>query len=205
MLALLFLIGIGLPSLWSPPFPLHAPALIPLSRHSVALAHLDSLPPCNLVVYTDGSVPFLFDKGGSGVLVNCSLCDTEAILSFSAGPVCSNFFAEACAGLSSTNKSATSLLFSSYLILARSFPPYPLLHLSLYSISLADLAETVFSLSRSIRLQWVPVHSFLPGNDTANELAGRAVILTLSVILCSLSPLTSPIHSFLGLEAYCLI
>ena len=33
----------------------------------------------------------------AGVLANCSLCGTEATLSFSAGPVCSSFSAEACA------------------------------------------------------------------------------------------------------------
>ena len=66
-----------------------------LSRQSAALAHLDSLPPHDLVLWTDGSFPF--DKGGSSVLANCSLCGTEATLSFSAGPVCSSFSAEACA------------------------------------------------------------------------------------------------------------
>ena len=68
-----------------------------LSRQDAALAHLDSLPPYDLVLWTDGSVPFPFGKGGSGVLANCSLCGTEATLSFSAGPVCSSFSAEACA------------------------------------------------------------------------------------------------------------
>ena len=66
------------------------------SRQGAALAHLDSLPPHDLVLWTDGSVPFLFGKGGSGVLAICSLCGTEATLSFSAGPVCSSFSAEDC-------------------------------------------------------------------------------------------------------------
>ena len=69
----------------------------PLSRQGMAFAHLYSLPPHNLVLWTDGSVPYPFGKGGSGILASCSLCDTEATLSFSAGSVCSNFFAEACA------------------------------------------------------------------------------------------------------------
>ena len=64
----------------------------PHSRQGAALAHLDSLPPNDLVLWTNGSVPFPFGKGGSGVLANCSLCGTEATLSFSAGPVCSSFF-----------------------------------------------------------------------------------------------------------------
>ena len=69
----------------------------PLSRQVAALAHLDFLLPYDLVLWADGSVPFPFGKGGSGVLANCSLCGTEATLSFSAGPACSSFSAEACA------------------------------------------------------------------------------------------------------------
>ena len=45
--------------------------------------------------------------------------------------------------------------------------------------------------SCSIRLQWVPRHSFLPGNDTTDELARRGALLAPSAILCSLSPLIS--------------
>ena len=107
----------------------------PLSRQGAAFAHLDFLPPHDLVVWTDGSVPFPFGKGGSGVLANCSLCGTEVTLSFLAGPVCSSFSAEACAILHalcwscSTHKSATSLLL---LTLVLSSPPYTLLHLSSY-------------------------------------------------------------------------
>ena len=69
----------------------------PLSRQGADLAHLDSVPPHDLLLWTDGSVPFPFGKGGSGVLAICSLCGTEATLSFLAGPVCSSFSAEACA------------------------------------------------------------------------------------------------------------
>ena len=111
----------------------------PLSRQGAALAHLDSLPPHDLVLRTDGSVPFPLGKDGSGVLANCSLCGTEATLSFFGRPSMFQFFllkpAPFCtlfAGLGSTNKSAIFLLFSSCLTLVLSLPPCPLLHLSSY-------------------------------------------------------------------------
>ena len=49
--------------------------------------------------------------------------------------------------------------------------------------------------SLTIRLQWVPGHSFLPGNDAADELVRRGVLLVPFAISCSLSPLISRIHS----------
>ena len=61
-----------------------------------ALAHLDSLLPHDLVLWTDRSVSSSFGKGNSCILANCSLCGAEATLSFYAGPVCSSFSVEAC-------------------------------------------------------------------------------------------------------------
>ena len=110
----------------------------PLSHQGAALAHLDSLLPHDLVFWIDGYVPFSFGKGGSCVLANCSLCGTEATLSFSEGPDAPVFplkpapFCKLFAGLSSTNKPAIFLLFSYYLTLVLSSPPYPLLNLSSY-------------------------------------------------------------------------
>ena len=110
----------------------------PLSRQGAALAHLDSLPTHDLVLWTDGSVPFYFGKSGSGVLANSSLCGTETTLSFSAGSVCSSFSAKACAILHALcwsrqyQQSAISLFFSYYLTLVLFSPPCPLLHLSCY-------------------------------------------------------------------------
>ena len=46
-----------------------------------------------------------------------------------------------------------------------------------------------------MKLQWVPRHSFLPGNDAADELARRGALFSPSAIPCSLSPFISSIHS----------
>ena len=104
----------------------------PLSYQGAALAHLDFLPPHDLVLWTDGSFPF--GKDSSGVLANCSLSGTEPTLFFSAGPVCSSFSAEACAILHALcwSRQHQQVCHYFYLILVLSSPPCPLLHLSFY-------------------------------------------------------------------------
>ena len=98
------------------------------------------------------------------------------------------------AGLSSTNKSAISLLFSCDLTPVLSWPPCSLLHLSSY----LKLCQEMFSLSSCfIRLQWVPGRSFLPANASVVELARWGALLVPSAISCSLSSLISRIHSCL--------
>ena len=115
-------------------------ALIPFSLAKVRLSlTFTFLPTHDLVLWTDGSVPFPFAKDGSGVLANCSRCGTEATLSFSIGPVCSRYSAEACAILQAlflVSAAPTSLPFFfpffSSLTPALSLPPCLLLHLSFY-------------------------------------------------------------------------
>ena len=139
LLALSFLLGICLRSRWSSPFPLHVPALILLSLAKVQLSPTLTLSPHDLVLWTDGSVPFPFDKGGSSVLANCSLSTAlRPLFPFRQAqydqlfPQKPTLFCKLFAGLGSTNKSAISLLFSFYLTLVLSSPPFPLVHLSSY-------------------------------------------------------------------------
>ena len=110
-----------------------------LSRQNAALAHLNSLSLYDLVFSTEGFVLFPFGKGGSGVLAKCSLsvaltplfpfrqAQCAQVFPLKPAPFCTLF-----AGLGSTNKSATALLFSSDLILALFSLPYSLLHFSFY-------------------------------------------------------------------------
>ena len=164
----------------------------PLSLAKVRLLRTLTLsPPHDLVLWTDGSVPFPFDQGGSSVLANCSLCSTEAILSFSAGPVFCTLFA----GLGNTNKSAISLLFSCFLTLILSSPPCPLLHVSFF-LKLCGRSDRNCLLSPPGYNR----HSFLSGNDAADELARWEALLTPSAIPCSLSRLISHIHSSVFLD-----
>ena len=103
-------------------------------------------------------------------------------------PFCTLF-----AGLGSTNKSAISLLLlsdSRSVLTTLSSPPSFLLSQTLWQIW--QELSSLFS-----RRQFVPGHSFLPGNDAADELARRRALLAPSAIPCSLSPLMSRIYSSL--------
>ena len=83
-------------------------------------------------------------------------------------------------------------LFDSRSVLATlSSPPSFLLSQTLWQI----WQELSTVSSCSIRLQWVPGHSFLPGSDEADELVRRGALLAPSAIPCSLFPLISRIHS----------
>ena len=180
---------------------LHALALIPLS-----LAKVRFSPTLTLSALMSGALDrrlcsFFFWQGR--LRRSCQLLSLVALRPLfpfrqaqytqvsllKSAPFCTLFV-----GLGSTNKSAISLLLlsDSRSVLATLFsPPSFLLSQTLWQI----WQELSFFSSCSIRLQLVPEHSFLPGNDAADELARRGALLVPSAIPCSLSPLISRIHS----------
>ena len=104
-------------------------------------------------------------------------------------PFCTLF-----ASLGSTNKSATSLLFSFCLTLVLSSPPCPLLHLSV----LLKLSGRKYLLSPAVLSGYnASAVSGNSGNDAADELARRGALLAPSAIPCSLSRLISRIRFYL--------
>ena len=71
-----------------------------------------------------------------------------------------------------------------------------LLHLPFYLNLSAQIWQELSFLFCSIKVQWVPGHSFLPGNNAADELARREATRSATHTLCNplWSPLISHIH-----------
>ena len=139
LLILSFLIGIYVPSLWSPFFPLHALALILLSLGKVRLSPTLTLSP--LMIWYSGQTALfllLLAKTAPAYLPSDLSVALRPLFPFQQAQYVPVFplkpapFCTVFAGLGSTNKSAISLLFSFYLTLVLSSPPCPLLHLSFY-------------------------------------------------------------------------
>ena len=136
LLSLPFLLGICLRSPWSPPFPLHAPALILPFLAKVRLSLTLTLSPLSSGTLDRRLCSFSFWQGR--LRRTCQLfflwprfpfrqAQYVPVFPLKPAPFCTLF-----AGLGSTNKSAISLLFSYYLTLILSSPPCPLLHLFSY-------------------------------------------------------------------------
>ena len=148
LLALPVLLGICLRSRWSPPFPLHALALIPLFLAKVRLS--STLTLSSLMIWCSEVMalfPFLLARAAPAYLptaLSVALrphfpfrqAQYAQVFPLKPAPFCTLF-----AGLNSTNRSAISLLFSFC-------PPRPVLSSIFPSISnsVTDLARTVFSL-----------------------------------------------------------
>ena len=139
LLALPHLFGICLRSTWSPPFPLHALALIPLFLAKVRLSPTLTLSP--LMIWCFGQTAlflFLLARAVPAFLPTAVSVALRPLFPFrqaqyvqvfplKPAPFCTLF-----AGLTNTIKPAISLLFSYYLTLVLSSPPCPLLHISCY-------------------------------------------------------------------------
>ena len=139
MFALPVLLGICLPSRSSPPFPLHALALIPLTLAKVRLSPILTLSP--LMIWYSGQTAlflFLLARAAPAYLPTALSVALRPLFPFrqaqfvpvfplKPAPFCTLF-----AGLGNTIKSATFLLFFSCLTLVLSSPPCSLLHLSCY-------------------------------------------------------------------------
>ena len=110
----------------------------PFSRQGAALAHLDFLPPHDLVLWTDALFLFFLAKAAPAFLLTAFSVVVTLLFPFRQAQCAQVFpmkrapFCTLFAGLGNTDKSATFLLFSSYLTFVLSSPPCPFLHLSSY-------------------------------------------------------------------------
>ena len=186
---------------WNAPYPLLTLALIFLFLAKVRLSLTLTLYP--LTIRCSGLTAlflFLLAKAALGCLqsaLSVALRPLFPFLQTQFAQVSLLKLAQFCklfAGLGSINKSAISLLLlsdSRPFLTTLSSPSSFLL-----PQSLCQIWQEPSSLSFcSIRLQWVPGHSFLPGIDAADELARWGALITRSAIPCSLSSLISRIHS----------
>ena len=116
---------------------------LPLSRQGAALAHLDALPL--MIWYSGQTALFLFvlEKAAPAYLPTAFSVALRPLFPFQQAQFVQVFplkpapFCTLFAGLGSTKKPSTSLLFSNYLTLVLSSPLGPLLHLFFY-LKLSD-------------------------------------------------------------------
>ena len=176
--ALPHLLGTSFSSLWSPPFLPHAPALIPSSLTKVRLSF--TLTLSHLTIWYFGQTALFFFFLAKTVLANLPTTRSVALgLPFpfqqpqyaQVFPLKPASLCKLSAGLSSTNKSATSFLLSFSLTLALLSPPCPLLRLSFYlNLTRRSGRNSFLFLFVLSGYKWVLGHTFFPGNDAADEL-----------------------------------
>ena len=152
----------------------------PYTRFFLANLHLSSLPSSDLSIWTDGSVPIPHGPGGAGVLALCSLCSTSFSSAYRAGDHSSSASTEMVAlerGLTWAVSHLSSCSFTSLILCSDSLSclstlsSHPSTLLSTTVFSLWSALSFLCSSGLQVRLQWVPGHSSLPGNDLADFLA----------------------------------
>ena len=166
-----------------------------------ASSRLPSLPPSDIQVWTDGSIPSLFGPGGAGVYVTCSKCNTSNSLSFSTGPIASSFTAKTFAlkqGLNWCTSHLMTCKFQSVLFLTDSQSALSIISSApsyLLPESLWNVWSHASSLSNNTTLsfQWVPSHAGLPNNEKKDLLAKAGASLPTDAIPCPLPPVVAKI------------
>ena len=172
------------------------------ARLQSASSRLSSLPPSDIQVWTNGSVPSLFGPGGAGVYVTCSKCNTSNSLSFSSGPIASSFTAETFAlkqGLVWCTSHLMICKFQSVLFLTDSQSALSILSSApsyLLPKSLWNVWSLASSLSNNTTLsfQWVPGHAGLPGNEKVDLPAKTGASLPTDAITCPLPPVIAKVR-----------
>ena len=204
LLALPLLLGICLLSPWSPPFPRHALAPIPLFLAKVWLSPTLTLSP--LMIWYSGLTAlflFLLARAALAYLPTALSVAMRLLFPFQQAKYVPGFplkpapFCTLFAGLDSTNKPATSLLLSDSRFVVFSI-------FSHISNCVADFSGTVFS---------PPVPSGYNGSPNTRFFGGTTGLMSWPDGGCYLRPpqclvvslLLSLVSTFLGLEAYCFI
>ena len=161
------------------PFLHHLLPDSPFSHQGTTFAHLDSF----LFLLTRAALATLATALFAALRPPFLFRQTHFVQVFPLKPAP---FCKLCTGLGSANTAVSVFLLSdSRSVLATpSSPPFFFLPQTFWKI----WQEMSFLYTSTIRLQWITVHSFLPGNDMADELARRGALLV---------PLQSPVVSLL--------